>query len=115
MQGIGTKYRIIKAISIAVLALFLVNLVSVIPSAMHHPKEHGVTHQILSDAVDLAKSAEKQRHDHIENCGMISCAVAISRYEPNIAEIRVVQMQYDATGDALISFDRVPPGRPPLS
>ncbi len=114
MYGKGEHFgRILKSISVLMLVVFLFNLFSVVPAAASHHKEDGVSHVIASDVADLSGSADKNRHDHIENCGMVTCSITVSVFTPLIKDAFLAKLTYSIVTDRFKSLDFTPPGRPP--
>ncbi len=114
MYGKGEHFgRILKSISVFMLVVFVFNLFSVIPAAASHHKDNGVAHVISTDVADLSGSTDKNRHDHIENCGMVTCSITVSVFTPLIKDVFLAKLTYSIVIDRFKSLDFAPPGRPP--
>jgi hypothetical protein len=103
----------VKSMSALVAALFLFNLFSVIPMSIQHPKEDGVSHVISTELADLSHSTDQNLHDHVEHCGMASCTIALSDFEPASTVIAVQKTLFTSVSKDLDSLHLAPPGRPP--
>lgn len=99
---------------IFVALLFLFNLFAVVPNSIQHPKEDGVSHSISAEVVDFSKSHEKDRHDHIEHCGMASCTIAFIDIASNTKVISATKTRFALSHTVLETLHHAPPGRPPL-
>jgi hypothetical protein len=113
MEQAKTSLKV-RSISIFIALLFALNLLSVIPTSENHPKDNGVTHTLATEFKDLSHSQEKQAHDHLENCGMASCTIALSDFFNVGTSLFNFKAQYLMMDTKLDTLHHAPPGRPPL-
>ncbi|MBL4906439.1 MAG: hypothetical protein JKX94_03230 [Sneathiella sp.] len=95
--------------------LFVLNLFAIVPVSASHPKDNGVTHTITTELNDLAHSQDNYQHDHVEHCGMASCTIAFSEFNPTVVDISGTKITFSVSPTMLTSLFHAPPGRPPLA
>ncbi len=104
----------VRSVSVLIALLFALNLLSVIPISENHPKDNGITHSVTIKHDDFAHDQDRQVHDHVEHCGMASCAIAFNNFDTNSVNHFNVKARYLITDIVLDTLHHTPPGRPPL-
>ncbi|WP_373086115.1 hypothetical protein [Sneathiella sp.] len=59
---------------------FALNIFAVIPAAESHEKGENVSHYVISAMGDFSKAPAKSYHNHVEKCGVASCAIGLPAY-----------------------------------
>ena len=95
-----------------VLAVVL-NVFAIIPSAESHEANESPSHFMVSATGDLSKSHETDRHNHIEKCGMISCAFSLPANFQVISTAFGAKTPFCVIAVQVASISFAPPKHPP--
>jgi len=104
----------VRGLSGLIALLFALNLLSVIPISENHPKDNGITHSASMKIEDSAHKHKKQIHDHVEHCGMVSCAIAFSDFNSLTVNYFDVIARFQIINTKLNTLHHTPSGRPPI-
>ncbi|MCF8466349.1 MAG: hypothetical protein K9G33_03020 [Sneathiella sp.] len=59
---------------------FALNIFAVMPAAESHEKGEDASHHMISATGDFSKAPAKSHHNHMEKCGVASCAIGLPAY-----------------------------------
>ena len=102
-----------KSMSVLIALAIALNVFAVIPSAESHAASESASHFMVSAAGDLSKSHETDRHNHIEKCGMTSCAISLPANFQVTPTAFGTRTTFDAFTIQVASLASVPPEQPP--
>lgn len=92
---------------------FVFNVFAIIPSAESHEKSEHASHYMVSTADDLSNSHETDRHNHIEKCGMVTCAIGLPSHFTATTTTFVTKTAFDIWTAQAASRHLTPLDRPP--
>lgn len=92
---------------------FVLNVFAIIPSAESHETGEHASHYMVSTAGDLANSHETDRHNHIEKCGMASCAIGLPLHFIVTTTAFGTKTPFDMWSMQVTSHHLTPLDRPP--
>jgi|TARA_R100000455_G_scaffold30049_1_gene20724 hypothetical protein len=101
------------SVSIFMTLAIAINVFAIIPSAESHEAIESVSHIMVSAADDLSKSHETDRHNHIEKCGMISCAFSLPANFQVISTAFGAKTPFCVIAVQVASISFAPPKHPP--
>tara|TARA_R110000782_G_scaffold259957_1_gene351033 strand:+ start:3188 stop:3538 length:351 start_codon:yes stop_codon:yes gene_type:complete len=102
-----------KSVSLFMAIAIALNVFAIIPTAESHQAIESATHFMVSAADDLSKSHETDRHNHIEKCGMTSCAISLPANFQVTPTAFGTKTSFDAFAVQVASLASAPPEQPP--
>ena len=99
--------------SIFVALAIALNVFAIIPSAESHEANESPSHFMVSATGDLSKSHETDRHNHIEKCGMVSCAIGLPANFQVTTTTFGTKTPFDVIAVQVLSLASAPPEHPP--
>jgi hypothetical protein len=102
-----------KSVSIFIALAFVLNVFAIIPAAESHDADESASHFMATTTDDLSKSHDSDRHNHIEKCGMISCAISLPVNFQVSSTAFVTKTSFDVIAVQVASLAFAPPKHPP--
>lgn len=92
---------------------FALNIFSVIPMAESHAKGEDASHYMTSAMNDVSKTPAMLHHDHVEKCGVASCAIALPAHFSVTATVFGTKIPFNTIVAQATLRHLTPPDRPP--
>lgn len=102
-----------KITSLFLALAFVLNVFAIIPSAESHEQGEHASHYMVSTADDLPNSHEIDRHNHMEKCGMATCAIDLPLHFIVTKVAFGTKTPFDIRTTQVTSRHLTPPDRPP--
>ncbi len=93
--------------------VFALNIFAIVPMAESHAKGEDISHYMISATDDSTNASTKLHHNHVEKCGVASCAIVLPTYFSVSATVFGTKTPFNTIVAQVTSRHLTPPDRPP--